>query len=73
MPKKLFNSTKRIRERRSRASTVTLFLLGFNEDRRASCYSWTSNLRRGIVVIRACLEIGVCPGIRVRSKATDLQ
>ena len=79
MPKKLFNSTKGIRERRSRASTVTLFPLGFNEDRRASCYSWTSNLRRGIVVIKARLEIrarpgiGVRPGIRVRSEATDLQ
>jgi hypothetical protein len=51
MLRTLFDDSKDIKERRLKLVLLLFFPLGFNKDSKASCYLWTSNLRRGIVVI----------------------
>ena len=47
------NKRKKVQEEGLELVLLLFLPLGYNEDRKASCYSWMSNPRRGIVVIGA--------------------
>ena len=63
MPRMLFDDTRKTR--RLELVLLLFFPLGFNEDRKASHYSRTSNLRRGIVVIGARIISACSEDLRV--------